>query len=47
MTNQYEVPEVTEMGNASDLILGTDKFFPLVEDGPGQPRRTEQMSDDE
>ena len=47
MTNQYEVPEVIEVGNASDLILGTEKFFPLVPDSPGQPWRTEQMSDDE
>jgi hypothetical protein len=47
MTNQYEVPEVVEIGNASDLILGTDKFLPLVPDSPGQPNRTDSMSDDE
>lgn len=47
MTNHYEVPEVIEIGNARDLILGSDKFFPFFEDSPGQPRRTEQMSDDE
>jgi hypothetical protein len=47
MTNQYEVPEVIEIGNASDLILGTDKFLPLVQDSPGQPWRAESMSDEE
>lgn len=47
MANDYEVPEVVEIGNARDLILGVDKTFPFVEDSPGQPRRTQQMSDDE
>jgi hypothetical protein len=47
MTNDYEVAEVIEIGEAHNLILGSDKFFQIFEDSPGQPRRTQQMSDDE
>lgn len=47
MTNRYEMPEVIEIGSASNLILGTDKTFPIVEESPGQSKRTEAMSDDE
>jgi hypothetical protein len=47
MENLYEVPEVSEIGEARNLILGTTKEFPLYEDSPGQPRRDEPMSDDE
>ena len=47
MSNNYEVPEVVEIGTARDLILGTDKSFPFVPDGTSQERRTQQMSDDE
>ena len=47
MTNRYEVPEVMEIGNARDLILGSDKSVPLYDDSPVQERRTEEMSDDE
>ena len=47
MTNRYEMPEVIEIGSAGNLILGTDKTFPIVDESPGQPKRTEAMSDDE
>jgi len=47
MKNNYEVPEVIEVGNAKDVILGIEKVFQLFDDAPGQPRRDEPMSDDE
>lgn len=47
MTNHYEVAEVNEIGNARDLILGSDKSVEVFDDGIGQPKRTELMSDDE
>jgi hypothetical protein len=46
MTNNYEVPEVHEMGRAQDVILGTNKLWPFYPDSPGEPER-EQMTDDE
>lgn len=47
MKNNYEVPEVIEVGNAKDVILGETKVFPFFDDSPGEPRRDEPMSDDE
>jgi len=47
MKNNYEVPELIEIGNASHLIRGSEKPFPLVDDGIGQPKRVEAGSDDE
>lgn len=46
MINRYEVPEITEVGRAQDLILGTTKVLPIHYDGVDQERRDE-MSDDE
>lgn len=48
MTNNYDAPEMVEIGNAKDLVLGSNKLFPLLDDGPGQPRRwVDEMSDEE
>ena len=46
MINNYEVPEVVEIGRAQDLILGDSKADPVYPDSPGQPLR-DDMTDDE
>ena len=47
MINNYEVPEVVEMGKAQDVILGQGKLLPIVPESPGQPDRDVDMNDDE
>lgn len=47
VTNKYGAPEVIEIGNASDLVLGTNKFFPLLPDSSGQPFRSGEISEEE
>ena len=47
MNNMYEVPEVTEIGDAKDLILGNGKPSLFIDDGAAQPRSEDFMSDDE
>lgn len=47
MNNEYEAPEVIEIGNASDLILGSDKLLQVFPDSIGQPRRATMAPDDE
>lgn len=44
--NNYEVPEVVEIGRAQDVILGTNKLVQVFPDSPNQPDR-EDMTDDE
>ena len=44
--NNYEVPEVVELGRAQDVVLGTLKSWPVYPESPGEPER-EQMTDDE
>ena len=46
MINNYEVPEVLEVGRAQDVILGANKLVPVYPDSVDQDRR-EQMEDDE
>ena len=45
--NNYEVPEVVEMGKAQDVILGLGKLLQIVFDSPSQPDRDPDMNDDE
>lgn len=45
--NNYETPEVTEIGRAQDVILGSTKEINLVDDGSGQPKRLSEEQDDE
>jgi hypothetical protein len=47
MINNYELAEIAEVGKAHEVILGSSKVLPLVDDGPGQPRRESEMEDDE
>jgi hypothetical protein len=47
MINNYEVAEIVEVGKAHEVILGSTKAIPLVEDGPSQPYRESEMQDDE
>jgi hypothetical protein len=47
MRNNYEVPEVSEVGKAQDLILGSTKPAFVVDDGIGQPWRQPEELDDE
>lgn len=47
MRNNYEVPEVNEVGRAQDLILGSTKPSTIVDDGAGQPKRLPEELDDE
>lgn len=48
MINNYEVPEVVEMGRAQDVILGSSKFVLIFDDSPFQPdQRETDMADDE
>jgi hypothetical protein len=46
MSNNYEVPEVVEMGRAQDVILGDSKIEPNCPDSPGQPDRDTLMDDE-
>jgi len=46
MINNYEVPEVIELGRAQDAILGDSKVEPFFPDSPGEPER-DTMIDDE
>jgi hypothetical protein len=39
MSNSYLAADVTEIGKASDVILGESKGI-LFDDGPGQDKRT-------
>jgi hypothetical protein len=47
MKNNYEVPEVTEIGRAQDAILGSSKDIHVFDDGVGQPKRENELADDE
>jgi len=47
MTNNYEVPEVLEVGRAQDVILGSSKLVQVFEDSPDQGYRESEMADDE
>jgi hypothetical protein len=46
--NNYEVAEIVEIGRAQDVILGSNKFEPIYDDGPGLPLRNqlEQQEDE-
>jgi hypothetical protein len=44
MSNIYLAADVTEIGNASDVILGESKGI-LFDDGPGQDKRTIVLED--
>jgi hypothetical protein len=48
MKNNYEIPEVNEIGKAQDVILGSTKEINFVDDGVGAPKRlSEELNDDE
>jgi len=47
MINNYEVPEVIEVGRAQDVILGSSKLIWKVSDSPEQDFREDEMADDE
>lgn len=48
MTNNYEVPDVLEIGRAQDVILGSSKLVLIYDDSPFQPdQRETEMADDE
>jgi hypothetical protein len=47
MTNNYEVPEVVEVGRAQDVILGASKLIWKFTDSPYQDFRETEMEDDE
>jgi len=47
MLNNYEVPEVIEVGRAQDVILGSSKLVPIFDDSPDQTFRETEMADDE
>lgn len=47
MRNNYEIPEVNEVGRAQDVILGSTKQINIVEDGAAQPKRLSSQLDDE
>ena len=46
MINNYEVPEVVEMGRAQDVILGGTKFTPIFPDSPSELERDEMVDDE-
>ena len=46
MINNYEMPEVVEMGRAQDVILGESKIEPNFPDSPNQPERDTLMDDE-
>ena len=43
--NNYEVPEVVEIGRAQDVILGDSKIEPNFPDSPNLPERDTLMVD--
>jgi hypothetical protein len=47
MINDYEVAEVMEVGNAHEVILGSNKLVERVPDSPSQDWREFVMEDDE
>ncbi len=47
MNNNYEAPEVIEIGKAQDIILGAPKGDFLIPDSPGQDPRESTATDDE
>ena len=47
MINSYEVAEVMEVGKAHDVILGGEKFQPIVPDSIVQEWRLPDSMDDE
>lgn len=47
MTNNYEVPEVVEVGRAQDVILGASKLVQIFLDSVSQERREFDIEDDE
>jgi hypothetical protein len=47
VNNNYEVPEVVEIGRAQDVILGSSKFVQIFDDGPDQDKRQTETADDE
>ena len=47
MTNNYEVPEVIEVGRAQDVILGASKLVQIFPDSVGQDKREFDIEDDE
>jgi hypothetical protein len=47
MTNNYEVPEVVELGRAQDVILGSTKGAFMYPDSPGVGFRETDIADDE
>lgn len=47
MANNYEVPEVVEIGRAQDVILGSSKLVQIFPDGPDQDPRATEMAEDE
>ena len=47
MINDYEVPEVVEMGRAQDVILGSSKLIPIFPDSPFQCFRENEIADDD
>jgi hypothetical protein len=47
MRNNYEIPEVNEIGRAQDVILGSTKDINIVDDGAANPKRLSEELDDE
>lgn len=48
MANNYEVPEMVDIGSASELILGFVKTIPIFDESVNQPKAfLDVMSDDE
>jgi len=47
MINNYEVAEIVEVGKAHEVILGSSKLLPVVDDSPFQNFRENEMAEDE
>jgi len=47
MLNNYEVAEIVEIGKAQDVILGSTKLIPVVDDSPIQEYRETESTEDE
>ena len=48
MINNYETPELFEIGKAQDVILGDAKLVPIVDDSPAEGlRHFDPTQDDE
>ena len=47
MLNNYEVAEIVEIGKAHDVILGSSKLVPVVDDSPIQGFRESETAEDE